>query len=107
MKAAVLLLTAVFFSPQTQSGIVTGSGGSPFLQMAIRDGHGINGEIVSSATVGQRITLDVVMQDTGLLAGLSLFLEIKWNLFSDLRLLRPWLLRSRRHEHSRSEHQHY
>lgn len=62
---AVWLMMAVLFSPQTQTGIVTGSGGSPFLQMAIRDGHGINGEIVSSASVGQRITLDVVMQDTG------------------------------------------
>lgn len=52
------------FSPQTQAGVVTGSGGSPFLQMAIRDGHGINGEVVQSAQVGQRISLDVVMQDT-------------------------------------------
>uniref|UniRef100_A0A914XL84 ZP domain-containing protein n=1 Tax=Plectus sambesii TaxID=2011161 RepID=A0A914XL84_9BILA len=56
----------ILISPQTQTGIVTGSGGSPFLQMAIRDGHGINGEIVSSASVGQRITIDVVMQDTAI-----------------------------------------
>lgn len=55
-------------SPQTQAGVVTGSGGSPFLLMAIRDGHGINGEVVQSASVGQRITLDVVMQDTSSLS---------------------------------------
>lgn len=44
--------------------MVTGSGGNPFLQMAIRDGHGINGDIVQAAQVGQRLTLDVVMRDT-------------------------------------------
>lgn len=54
----------LFISPQTQAGVVTGSGGAPFLQMAIREGHGITGGVLSAATVGQRITLDVVMQDT-------------------------------------------
>lgn len=53
-------------SPQSQAGVVTGSGGSPFLQMTIRDGHGIQGDVVQSASVGQRITLDITMQDTSI-----------------------------------------
>ena len=52
--------------PQTQAGVVTGSGGSPFLQMAIREGHGIAGDSLQAATVGQRLTLDVLMQDTSI-----------------------------------------
>lgn len=58
--------------PQSQAGVVTGNGGTPFLQMAIRDGHGIATDVLATASVGQRITLDVLMQDTSTLHHLSL-----------------------------------
>lgn len=32
--------------------------------MTVRDGHGVDGQPVQAASVGQRITLDIVMQDT-------------------------------------------
>ncbi|CAI4228821.1 unnamed protein product [Auanema sp. JU1783] len=47
-------------------GVVTGSGGAPILSMQILDGHGINGQPVARAAVGQRITLDLVLKDTSI-----------------------------------------
>ena len=47
------------------NSVVTGSGGSPALTMQILEGHGIGGSPVVKAAVGQRITLDIALQNTG------------------------------------------
>lgn len=47
------------------NSVVTGSGGSPALTMQILEGHGISGSPVVKAAVGQRITLDIALQNTG------------------------------------------
>lgn len=47
------------------NSVVTGSGGSPTLTMQILEGHGIGGSPVVKAAVGQRITLDIALQNTG------------------------------------------
>jgi hypothetical protein len=89
------------YSPQSSGGVVTGSGGSPFLQMAVRDGHGITGDIVQAASVGQRITLDVTMQDT------STVYAFPYNptyVSSNLRFLRARLLCARRIKQARGEY---
>uniref|UniRef100_A0A915IEB1 ZP domain-containing protein n=1 Tax=Romanomermis culicivorax TaxID=13658 RepID=A0A915IEB1_ROMCU len=54
----------LLINSKARSDVVTGSGGNPFLQMVIRDGHGVHGDVVQSAHVGQKITLDVLMRDT-------------------------------------------
>ncbi|KFD67503.1 hypothetical protein M514_11361 [Trichuris suis] len=56
----------LLISPRTYADVVTGSGGSPLLKMVIRDGHGIQGSVVDTVHVGQRITLDVIMEDTSI-----------------------------------------
>ena len=97
------LLVELLIKPEKESNMVMG-GGRPFLEMDIRDGHGIYGASVSSAKVQQEITLDVIMQDT---SWLFLFLGMNSTVkhLSVLRLLRAQLLRSRRNGHARSEHQ--
>ncbi|CDW59656.1 Zona pellucida domain containing protein [Trichuris trichiura] len=56
----------LLISPRTYADVVTGSGGSPLLKMVIRDGHGIQGSVVDTVHVGQRVTLDVIMEDTSI-----------------------------------------
>lgn len=48
-----------------EAGVVTGSGGAPLLSMQILDGHGLDGPPLQKAGVGQRLTLDLVLKDTG------------------------------------------
>uniref|UniRef100_A0A1I7TNG1 ZP domain-containing protein n=1 Tax=Caenorhabditis tropicalis TaxID=1561998 RepID=A0A1I7TNG1_9PELO len=48
------------------NSVVTGSGGSPALTMQILEGHGISGSPVVKAAVGQRITLDIALQNTAI-----------------------------------------
>ncbi|KHN85273.1 hypothetical protein Tcan_07352, partial [Toxocara canis] len=48
----------------TDADIVTGNGGTPTLLMQILDGHGIDGQPVTQASVGQRLTLDLVLKNT-------------------------------------------
>lgn len=48
------------------NSVVTGSGGSPALTMQILEGHGITGSPVVKAAVGQRITLDIALQNTAI-----------------------------------------
>lgn len=52
--------------PQHDDGVVTGNGVAPLLSMHILDGHGINGSPVVKASVGQRLTLDLVLKDTAI-----------------------------------------
>ncbi|VDK27166.1 unnamed protein product [Anisakis simplex] len=47
------------------TGVVTGSGGTPTLRMQILDGHGIDGEVLTKASVGQKLTLDVELKNAG------------------------------------------
>ncbi|VDP21991.1 unnamed protein product, partial [Soboliphyme baturini] len=54
----------IMISPRTYADVVTGNGGNPLLKMVIRQGHGITGDVIDSAQVGQPITLDVMMEDT-------------------------------------------
>ncbi|VDM60775.1 unnamed protein product [Angiostrongylus costaricensis] len=51
--------------PQLDDGVITGNGVAPLLSMQILDGHGINGPPLVRASVGQRITLDLVLKNTG------------------------------------------
>ncbi|KRY10898.1 Cuticlin-1, partial [Trichinella patagoniensis] len=53
-------------TPRTYADVVTGSGGAPLLKMVIRDGHGVQGSVIDAVHVGQRITLDVIMEDTSI-----------------------------------------
>ncbi|WKY02139.1 hypothetical protein Q1695_015840 [Nippostrongylus brasiliensis] len=53
-------------SLQRDDGVVTGNGGAPLLSMQILDGHGIMGEPLARASVGQRITLDLAMKNTAI-----------------------------------------
>ncbi|CAB3399595.1 unnamed protein product [Caenorhabditis bovis] len=53
-------------SMNDDNSVVTGSGGSPSLSMQILEGHGIDGAPLVKAAVGQRITLDVVLQNTAI-----------------------------------------
>ncbi|VDM39945.1 unnamed protein product [Toxocara canis] len=50
----------------TDADIVTGNGGTPTLLMQILDGHGIDGQPVTQASVGQRLTLDLVLKNTAI-----------------------------------------
>ncbi|KJH49143.1 zona pellucida-like domain protein [Dictyocaulus viviparus] len=45
-------------------GVITGNGVAPLLSMQILDGHGINGMPLTKASIGQRITLDLVLKNT-------------------------------------------
>ncbi|EFO15809.1 hypothetical protein LOAG_12699 [Loa loa] len=49
---------------EEQTGIVTGTGGIPSLQIQILDGHGIIGGAVTHASVGQPLTLNIVLENT-------------------------------------------
>ncbi|EJW75253.1 hypothetical protein WUBG_13839 [Wuchereria bancrofti] len=49
---------------EEQTGIVTGTGSLPALQIQILDGHGIIGNAVRHARVGQPLTLDIVLENT-------------------------------------------
>uniref|UniRef100_A0A915PDU9 ZP domain-containing protein n=1 Tax=Setaria digitata TaxID=48799 RepID=A0A915PDU9_9BILA len=49
---------------EEQTGIVTGNGGVPTLQIRILDGHGITGNTVTHASIGQQLTLDIILEDT-------------------------------------------
>ncbi|KAK6100989.1 Zona pellucida-like domain family protein [Brugia pahangi] len=49
---------------EEQTGIVTGTGSVPALQIQILDGHGIIGDAVRHARVGQPLTLDIVLENT-------------------------------------------
>ncbi|PAV85107.1 hypothetical protein WR25_04525 [Diploscapter pachys] len=51
---------------QLDSDIVTGMREGPNLTMQILEGHGIEGKVLSRASVGQRITLDVELKDTAI-----------------------------------------
>uniref|UniRef100_A0A0R3RFJ5 ZP domain-containing protein n=1 Tax=Elaeophora elaphi TaxID=1147741 RepID=A0A0R3RFJ5_9BILA len=53
-----------FSGLEEQAGVVTGTGGIPALQIQIRDGHGIAGTTVTHASVGQLLTLDIVLENT-------------------------------------------
>lgn len=44
---------------------MTGSGGTPAFLIQILDGHGIEGQAITEASVGQKITMDVLLKDTG------------------------------------------
>lgn len=57
-----------FRGVEERAGVVTGSGGTPTLQIQILDGHGITGKPITHASVGQRLTLDIVLRDTGQIA---------------------------------------
>uniref|UniRef100_A0A0K0CUW7 ZP domain-containing protein n=1 Tax=Angiostrongylus cantonensis TaxID=6313 RepID=A0A0K0CUW7_ANGCA len=52
--------------PQHDDGVITGNGVAPLLSMQILDGHGINGPPLLRASVGQRITLDLVLKNTAI-----------------------------------------
>ncbi|KAJ1349469.1 hypothetical protein KIN20_005042 [Parelaphostrongylus tenuis] len=52
--------------PQHDDGVVTGNGVAPLLSMQVLDDHGINGSPLVKASVGQRITLDLVLKDTAI-----------------------------------------
>ncbi|PIO75497.1 hypothetical protein TELCIR_02456 [Teladorsagia circumcincta] len=54
--------------PQHDEGVITGNGGAPLLSMQILDGHGISGSPLARASVGQRITLDLALKNTGKLS---------------------------------------
>uniref|UniRef100_A0A8R1E549 ZP domain-containing protein n=1 Tax=Caenorhabditis japonica TaxID=281687 RepID=A0A8R1E549_CAEJA len=60
-SSSALQITAM----NDDNSVVTGSGGSPALTMQILEGHGIGGSPVVKAAVGQRITLDIALQNTG------------------------------------------
>lgn len=62
-----------FSGLEEQTGIVTGTGDIPALQIQIRDGHGIFGNTVTHASVGQPLTLDIVLENTGLFTNFSDF----------------------------------
>ncbi|CAJ0942878.1 unnamed protein product, partial [Mesorhabditis belari] len=49
-----------------EGSVVTGTGGAPLLSMQILEGHGITGQPVARASVGQRITLDILLKDTSI-----------------------------------------
>ncbi|CAJ0580620.1 unnamed protein product, partial [Mesorhabditis spiculigera] len=49
-----------------EDSVVTGNGGAPLLSMQILEGHGITGQPVARASVGQRISLDVMLKDTSI-----------------------------------------
>ncbi|KIH50211.1 hypothetical protein ANCDUO_19712, partial [Ancylostoma duodenale] len=51
--------------PLHDEGVITGNGAAPLLSMHILDGHGINGVPLARASVGQRITLDLALKNTG------------------------------------------
>ncbi|VDN08218.1 unnamed protein product [Thelazia callipaeda] len=51
---------------EERAGIVTGNGGTPTIQIQILDGHGIRGRAVTHASVGQKLTLDIVLRDTAI-----------------------------------------
>ncbi|CAG9535595.1 unnamed protein product [Cercopithifilaria johnstoni] len=53
-----------FSGLEEQTGIVTGTGSIPVLHIQIRDGHGIIGNTVTHARVGQPLTLDIVLENT-------------------------------------------
>ena len=54
----------------------------PNLTMQILEGHGIEGKVLSRASVGQRITLDIELKDTGNQSNLLIFQEK--DIFSNL-----------------------
>ncbi|VDO58570.1 unnamed protein product [Onchocerca flexuosa] len=54
----------IFSGLEEETGIVTGTGAIPTLQIRILDGHGITGKAVTHATIGQPLTLDIVLQNT-------------------------------------------
>lgn len=47
-----------------RAGVASGNGDTPKLHIRILDGHGIIGQPVTHANVGQRLTLDIVLEDT-------------------------------------------
>ncbi|VDK65570.1 unnamed protein product [Onchocerca ochengi] len=49
---------------EEQTGIVTGTGDIPTLQIRILDGHSITGKTVTHATIGQPLTLDIILENT-------------------------------------------
>uniref|UniRef100_A0A915BA94 ZP domain-containing protein n=1 Tax=Parascaris univalens TaxID=6257 RepID=A0A915BA94_PARUN len=53
-------------SSDRDAGVVTGSGGTPTLLMQILDGHGIDGHVLTQASVGQPLTLDLVLKNTAI-----------------------------------------
>lgn len=53
---------------EERTGIVTGTGSIPSLQLQILDGHGITGSAITHASVGQPLTLDILLQNTGAFA---------------------------------------
>lgn len=55
-----------FSGLEEQTGIVSGTGGTPALKIQIRDGHGIIGDPITQAAVGQPLTLDIVLENTGM-----------------------------------------
>uniref|UniRef100_A0A8R1E6M3 ZP domain-containing protein n=1 Tax=Caenorhabditis japonica TaxID=281687 RepID=A0A8R1E6M3_CAEJA len=61
-SSSALQITAM----NDDNSVVTGSGGSPALTMQILEGHGIGGSPVVKAAVGQRITLDIALQNTAI-----------------------------------------
>lgn len=54
----------------------------PNLTMQILEGHGIEGKVLARASVGQRITLDIELKDTGNQSNLLIFQEK--DIFSNL-----------------------
>lgn len=46
--------------------MITGMAAKPMLFMQILENHGINGIALSEATIGQQITLDVVLENSGI-----------------------------------------
>lgn len=49
-----------------QPGIVIGTGSIPALEIQIRDGHGIDGNVIRHASIGQPLTLDITLKNTGI-----------------------------------------
>jgi hypothetical protein len=44
--------------------VLGNSGSSPQLLLQILDGHGLTGDNVTEAYIGQRLTLDIMLEDT-------------------------------------------
>ncbi|MCP9258985.1 CUTiclin-Like [Dirofilaria immitis] len=49
---------------EEQTGIVTGTGTIPTLQIQILDGHGVMGNAITHAIIGQPLTLDIALENT-------------------------------------------
>ncbi|VDD93294.1 unnamed protein product [Enterobius vermicularis] len=53
-------------SLKAETGMITGMAAKPMLFMQILENHGINGIALSEATIGQQITLDVVLENSAI-----------------------------------------